>query len=82
MTLLLAAAAAVLTPPKVNMLSSPLWMTTKTSNQDLSLVRFPVDSQYCLRQSIPSLAHGGPSSASSSSEMLIEVDVVPWLLTL
>ena len=80
MTLLLAAAA--LSPPKVNMLSSPLWMTTKTSNQDLTLARFPVDSQYCLRQSIPSLAHGGPRSASSSSEILIEVEVVPWLLTL
>ena len=64
------------------MLSSPFWMTTKTSSQLLSLARLPADSQYCLRQSIPSLAHGAPRSASSSSEMLMVVDDESTLCTL
>lgn len=59
--------------PKVNILSSPFWMTTNTSIQALLFARFPADSLYCLRHNIPSFAHGGPSSASSSSVMLIVV---------
>ena len=60
--------------PKVNMLSSPFWMTTNTSIHVFDFARFPVDSQYCLRHSIPSFAHGGPRSASSSSVILISVE--------
>jgi hypothetical protein len=60
--------------PKVNILSTPFWMTTKTSNQVLSLARLPVHSQYCFRHKIPSLAHGAPRRASSSSVMLIVVE--------
>ena len=68
--------------PNVNIFNSPFWMTTNTSSQFLSFARFPTDSQYCLRQSIPSFAHGAPSSASSSSEMLIVVDAESSLCTL
>ena len=68
--------------PKVNMLSSPFWMTTKTSNHDLSRALLPADSQYCLRQSMPSFAQGAPSKANSSSEMLIVVEVESSLRTL
>lgn len=49
-------------------------MTTNTSIHALFLALLPLDSQYCLRQSIPSFAHGGPSNASSSSVMLMSVE--------
>lgn len=65
--------------PKVNILNSPLEMTTKTSIQFRPLaLRFEV-SQNCLRQSMPSLAQGAPKRASSSSEMLTEVETVSIL---
>ena len=64
------------------MLSSPFCMTTNTSIHVLDLARLPRDSLYCLRQSMPSFAHGGPKSASSSSVMLIVVDSESWLLWL
>src|SRR5260221_9341530 len=68
--------------PKVNILSSPFWMTTNTSNHALLFARFPAVSLYCLRQSIPSFAHGGPSSASSSSVILIVVSAESSLCSL
>lgn len=60
--------------PNTNMLSSPFCITTNTSIQAFDFARFPVDSQYCLRHSMPSFAQGGPKSASSSSVMLTSVD--------
>lgn len=56
------------------MFNSPLCITTKTSIQPLDFALLPAVSQYCLRQSIPSLAQGGPRSASSSSEILMFVE--------
>lgn len=60
--------------PNVNIFNSPFWITTKTSIHVLALARFPDDSQYCLRHSIPSFAHGAPRRANSSSVMLIVVE--------
>lgn len=68
--------------PKVNIFNSPFWITTKTSIHVLVLARFPDDSQYCLRHSIPSFAHGAPRRANSSSVMLIVVEPDSSLCTL
>ena len=68
--------------PKVNILSSPFWMTTNTSIQALLLALLPAVSLYCLRHSIPSFAHGGPRSASSSSVILMVVSAESSLRSL
>lgn len=61
------------------MLNSPLEMTTKTSSQFRAFARRFEFSQNCFRHSIPSFAHGAPSKASSSSEMLTDVEAVSTL---
>lgn len=68
--------------PKVNMLNSPLEITTNTSIHVRDFARRFEVSQNCLRHNIPSFAHGAPNRASSSSDMLTEVETVSTLLIL